>query len=285
MRRIILSRKGFDSSAGGCPSPILPDGRLCSLPIPDTESAVCFGDITFDGINLGDVVSGLNREAGWHRRRAHLDPDLRPDALPRLPGWRPMLGQSGSAQGHLRNEGVAVGDLFLFFGSFRPVEEARHGDWRFSPALPARQVIWGWLQIGEILKVDDIPTDAMPWARYHPHFAYSEDASNTLYIATERLCLDGLLARLPGAGSFRYLDERLVLTAPGSTLQTRWQLPGWFAPSTERPGLSFHRNPNRWTRAGDRCMLNSAYRGQEFVFDALGEQAPLDWIKSLLRTA
>lgn len=26
--RIILSRKGFDSAAGGCPSPILPDGRL-----------------------------------------------------------------------------------------------------------------------------------------------------------------------------------------------------------------------------------------------------------------
>ncbi|WP_454862743.1 Nmad3 family putative nucleotide modification protein [Pseudomonas hormoni] len=29
--QIILSRKGFDSAAGGCPSPILPDGRLFSL--------------------------------------------------------------------------------------------------------------------------------------------------------------------------------------------------------------------------------------------------------------
>ncbi|MDH4559584.1 hypothetical protein [Pseudomonas sp. BN411] len=283
--RIILSRKGFDSSAGGCPSPIFPDGRLCSLPIPDPESAISFGDIAFDGISLGDVVNGLNREAGWHHRRAHLDPDLRPDALPRLPGWMPMLGQSGSAQGHLRNEGVAEGDLFLFFGSFRPVEETRHGDWRFSPGQPARQVIWGWLQVGEILKVDDVPTDAMPWARYHPHFAYGQDASNTLYVATERLCLDGLSEYVSGAGNFRILDERLVLTAPDSTLQTRWQVPAWFAPSAERSGLSFHRNPNRWTTAGDRCMLNSAYRGQEFVFDTLGEQAPLDWIKALLRAA
>ncbi|MDA8481770.1 hypothetical protein NNO07_01715 [Pseudomonas resinovorans] len=283
--RIILSRKGFDSSAGGCPSPILPDGRLCSLPIPDPESAICFGDIAFGGINLGDVVSGLSREAGWHHRRAHLDPDLRPDALPRLPGWRPMLGQNGSAQGHLRNEGIAIGDLFLFFGSFRPVEEMGHGDWRFIPGQPARQVIWGWLQVGEILRVDDVPTDAMPWARYHPHFAYGQDASNTLYVATERLCLDGLSEGVPGAGSFRTLDERLVLTAPDSTLQTRWQVPAWFAPSAERSGLSFHRNPKRWTTAGDRCMLNSAYRGQEFVFDTLGEQAPLDWIKALLGAA
>ncbi|MDH4870804.1 hypothetical protein [Pseudomonas sp. BN515] len=283
--RIILSRKGFDSSAGGCPSPILPDGRLCSLPIPDPESAISFGDIAFDGINLGDVVSGLNREAGWHHRRAHLDPDLRPDALPRLPGWRPMLGQSGSAQGHLRNEGVAVGDLFLFFGSFRPVEETGYGDWRFISGQPARQVIWGWLQVGEILKVDDVPTGAMPWARYHPHFAYGQDASNTLYVATEGLCLDGLSEYVSGAGNFRILDERLVLTAPDSTLQTRWQVPAWFAPSAERSGLSFHRNPNRWTAAGDRCMLNSAYRGQEFVFDTLGEQAPMDWIKALLRAA
>jgi hypothetical protein len=283
--RIILSRKGFDSSSGGCPSPILPDGRLCSLPIPDPESTIRFGEIDYDGINLAALLNGLNREAGWHHRGAHLDPDLRPNALPRLPGWRPMLGQSGSAQGHLRNEGVAVGDLFLFFGSFRPVEETRNGDWRFSPGQPARQVIWGWLQVSEILKVDDIPTDTMPWARYHPHFAYGKDASNTLYVATERLCLDGLSGRAPGAGSFRFLDERLVLTSPDSILQTRWQLPAWFAPCEERPGLSFHRNSNRWTRTGDRCMLNSAFRGQEFVFDTLGEQAPRDWIKALLRAA
>jgi len=35
--KIILSRKGFDSSYGGCPSPILPDGTLLSLPIPEMK--------------------------------------------------------------------------------------------------------------------------------------------------------------------------------------------------------------------------------------------------------
>ncbi len=35
--KVILSRKGFDSSYGGCPSPILPDGTLLSLPIPEMK--------------------------------------------------------------------------------------------------------------------------------------------------------------------------------------------------------------------------------------------------------
>lgn len=33
-KRLVLSRKGFDSGYGGMPSPILPDGRLQPLPIP-----------------------------------------------------------------------------------------------------------------------------------------------------------------------------------------------------------------------------------------------------------
>ncbi|MGC9779576.1 MAG: hypothetical protein HZR80_10075 [Candidatus Heimdallarchaeota archaeon] len=35
--KVILSRKGFDSSYGGHPSPILPDGTLISLPIPSMK--------------------------------------------------------------------------------------------------------------------------------------------------------------------------------------------------------------------------------------------------------
>ena len=35
--KVVLSRKGFDSSYGGFPSPILPDGTLISLPIPSMK--------------------------------------------------------------------------------------------------------------------------------------------------------------------------------------------------------------------------------------------------------
>ena len=33
--RIVLSRKGFDSAAGGAPSPVLKDKTMLSLPIPE----------------------------------------------------------------------------------------------------------------------------------------------------------------------------------------------------------------------------------------------------------
>ncbi|RIE11762.1 hypothetical protein SMC3_08215 [Candidatus Cryosericum hinesii] len=36
--RVILSRKGFDSGYGGWASPILPDGRMLSLPIPASRT-------------------------------------------------------------------------------------------------------------------------------------------------------------------------------------------------------------------------------------------------------
>lgn len=43
---IILSRKGFDSGSGGGPSPILPFGTPCSLPIPDPRSKVRYADVS-----------------------------------------------------------------------------------------------------------------------------------------------------------------------------------------------------------------------------------------------
>ena len=38
-RKLILSRKGFDTQAGGKPSPVFPDGSMFSLPIPVWESS------------------------------------------------------------------------------------------------------------------------------------------------------------------------------------------------------------------------------------------------------
>ena len=35
--KFILSRKGYDSQYGGEPSPVLADGTMLSLPIPDAE--------------------------------------------------------------------------------------------------------------------------------------------------------------------------------------------------------------------------------------------------------
>ena len=51
--KLILSRKGFDSSAGGIASPILPDGRMISLPIPSSGDDFTFADINVPGCRYG----------------------------------------------------------------------------------------------------------------------------------------------------------------------------------------------------------------------------------------
>ena len=174
--RLILSRKGFDSSSGGCPSPILPDGTMLSLPIPDRSSRIAYREIEQQGVNIGQLVVDLTGDPRRLRHFAHLDPDLDRDTWPRADGWRPLLGQTGAAQGHLRKQSVRAGDLFLFFGLFRRVERTRSG-WRFVRQAVAKHVLWGWLQIGEIHTVDELASDAMPWARYHPHFQGKRDVN------------------------------------------------------------------------------------------------------------
>ncbi len=60
--KIILSRKGFDSSAGGVPSPIFPDGGLLSLPIPDKASQIACNDIAGEDTVFRDSRAEDTRE-------------------------------------------------------------------------------------------------------------------------------------------------------------------------------------------------------------------------------
>ena len=57
--KLIFSRKGFDSSLGKVPSPILPDGRMIHIPIPSSTSNIMYKDLSFDELNLGDLVYDL----------------------------------------------------------------------------------------------------------------------------------------------------------------------------------------------------------------------------------
>src|ERR1019366_9709972 len=97
--KIILSRKGFDSSAGGRPSPIFPDGTMLSLPIPDKASTITYQDIAGNACaSVGELVQDLARIPPTHR--AHLDPDLSFQSIPRADGCRQLLGQEGAGDRH-----------------------------------------------------------------------------------------------------------------------------------------------------------------------------------------
>jgi len=120
--RIIFSRKGFDAGNGRVASPIL-DGSLVSLPIKSRYSAgITYNDLHFNRHSLGKIVEDLTSRRIKRTYSCHLDPDLHHPALKRRSGWRPLFGQAGAAETHLRRYGVTVGDLFLFFGWFRQAE-------------------------------------------------------------------------------------------------------------------------------------------------------------------
>ncbi|WP_237057309.1 hypothetical protein [Microbulbifer sediminum] len=284
--RLILSRKGFDSSAGGCPSPIFPDGSLYPLPIPDPLSTIPFNALEFAGENIGSLVEDLTRRRHAGDEGAHLDPDMYRDALARERGWRPLLGQTGAAQGHLRRRGVTGGDLFLYFGLFRPVEKAG-GQWHFVKGSPARHILWGWMAVGRVAAVDELEGNTLGWARYHPHFNLGPDANNTLYISGDRAALPGQGQSLPGAGIFPRLDERLVLTHPGSSRPSAWRLPKCLYPEPGREPLTYHTNRWRWEPDKEDpatyCRLQSAARGQEFVLDIDQYPGATEWLAGLIR--
>lgn len=278
--KLILSRKAFDSGAGKVANPILDDGSMIPMPIPDKSSTIRYEDITVAGENLGAVASQLTRGTTRPDHFAHLDPDLSRSAYPRKPGWRPLLGQASASQSVLAREGVAPGDLFLFFGWFRRATRSA-GPLEYVKQAPHLHVIWGWLQVDEIVPVG---SEAHPeWMTYHPHLAPGRKlSSDTLYVARDRLRIDGVDLDLPGAGTFASYDDRLRLTAPGRS-RSVWSLPSWFAPTPPRPPLGYHGAPDRWQADGDRLRLQSVGRGQEFVLDTEWYPEALPWAVDLIR--
>lgn len=293
--RIIFSRKGFDSANGGVASPIFPDGRLCSLPVPSTGDRTRFEDIWFGKNNLGYLVEDLtfNRGSGRSRvkknRGCHLDPDLRHGALARKRGWLPAFGQAGAAATHLREKGVGRDDMFLFFGWFRRVI-IRDGRFRYQPESPNEHVIFGWLQVGDIYTPLPSAAKLPEWAESHPHVSYSDFPfyalmgyvqRNSIYVAKKRLDLPGLSAKLPGAGVFKKYHECPRLTWPGKS-RGQWRLPSWMHPfgKRNREPLSYHGDKDRWERRGNWVLLDTADIGQEFVLDC--EEYPSKMLKRWL---
>ncbi len=267
--KLILSRKGFDSAAGGGPSPILPDDRPVSLPIPAPDERRYRDVRAPDGLALDRLLAKLGVSERVRRGGCHLDPDLDERAVEREPGWRPAFGSVGAAGSHLAGQGVGPGDLFLFFGWFRRFEVAG----RKLRAVPGSDVhmIFGYLQVGRVYEpssAEELPS----WLRDHPHARprLIGSTGNVLYTATDRLTIPGRRSRLPGAGLLPWSSHR-VLTAPGKT-RSRWSLPR--AVFGDRQ-ITYH-SQRSW-REGH---FQAAGRGQEFVLEV--SPAVLEWAAAIL---
>ncbi len=221
--RIILSRKGFDSSNGGIPSPIMPDGTLLSMPIPSQDDTH-FSELSYNGTTYSEILRQLapNKEFD----RCHLDPDIREDCrIHRIQNWIPAFGQINSAQGVLKNANVEAEDIFLFFGWFRRTE-MHNGKLRFVPRYKGGfydhadlHIIYGYMQIGDIIT----EKDRIGEFSWHPHSMCGrlENDTNALYTPTDTL---SFLPRLSGYGTLDYREDR-VLTMRGKSRATWNALP------------------------------------------------------------
>lgn len=282
--KIILSRKGFDSSVGGVASPILPSGQLCSLPIPsaDGENAPRYRDILFDGQSLGKLLHDLTDDDKWCDKRAHLDPDINSASVARPSGWRGAFGQANGAEKHLQNQGVDTGDVFLFYGWFKQVE-CSNGKYSYVPGTPNLHVIFGWLQIEQ--RITAAQRSLIPeWARDHAHCRRPQPfALDSLYIAKEHITLPGIPLDKPGAGIFPHYHPSLCLTDQHPYVSRRmWRLPSWMFPADDRPALTYHADPRHWEVREDHVLLRSAGRGQEFVLDCAHYPEAIPWLANLI---
>lgn len=282
-RKLIFSRKGFDSGYGKIPSPILPDGRLVPLPIPREQDPYRMADAFDDPDLVGQLLSDLSREKHSLDTHVHIDPDLSPGPRRRPPGWRPALGQTMAAQSHLAGQGVGPGSVFLFFGWFRQVERL-DGRWRYVRSAENLHVLFGWLEVSEVLALTGDRQACLrrhPWIAQHPHMAGEgryADPLNTLYIAPER---SRIVPGRSGGGPFQSYDPALRLTEHGKT-RSVWSLPSWFMPKGRRRALSYHGDTRRWQRMGSRCRLRTVAKGQEFVLNLSEYPEAGPWLKALI---
>lgn len=254
--RVVLSRKGFDSTAGGGPSPVLEDDTMLSLPIPETGGE-------------GHTPKNL-AEANWHRyddlilrpeikrycenprkreqkkhKHCHLDPDIRPELWKKLPeGWYPAFGQCDASAKHLKNN-LNLADiltdnvLFLFFGLFRRLQE--NGKFTGAPF----HAIWGYMLCD---KVEEQTAQIPQW---HPHAAENL-TDNLLFIAKDK-CY----------GTFKHCPK-LELTVHNQS-PSRWKLDclPWLDAENRLSNMTYHDDPKRFNL--ERGYFQSTSPGQEFV--------------------
>ena len=237
--KIVFSRKGFDSAAGGGASPIM-DGRPISLPIPaGTASRTTYGDL-----GLGEHAATASRGKLGAEDLCHHDPMFLGDGTC-------IFGQVGAAQTHLANQGVRVGDVFLFFGLFREEEtgEPHHR-------------IFGFLEVERMVHLgecDEAERHEFSF-RQHPHALAMHGSNDCLYVGS------GIAARRA--------SDTLRLTVPGGP-PSLWDRPDWL----RKGGLSYHDRDERWLPGG---RLKSVARGQEFVADIGRRTAPRGWLSRIL---
>lgn len=299
-KHIILSRKGFDSAAGGNASMIINvNGKkyLQPLPIPDPydiDGGITYGDIDsfikdykLDRLlDAADIEPRLKvkddekSEKGKNKYKyiekiklCHKDPDLFKGAK------KAAFGQMGSSEAHLQAQEVDAGDVFLFFGWYRSYKfEGDKLIRQIKDKCDNRHVIYGYLYVDKVYDLtEDNDFNAVPEA-YHAHPHYRKQKldrtlkNNRLYVAKE--FIPG--TDIPGFGVFDYDEtdendkkgEELILSKAGMS-KSKWN-------RDKGSFMSIIDEDREMTYHTDKCWQNNYFqsvaRGQEFVIKSSGDE-------------
>lgn len=275
MPKIILSRKGFDSHFGALPSIVL-NGKMISFPIP-FKKGTDYSELTVEQIKMNCVL----KDFGFNdpKMLAHVDPLLMPElyGLDRNKGWLPAFGQHGSAQGHLNNQQVGPGDIFLFFGRFR--NALKIDDIIRYEKGKDFHAIYGFMEIGEKYRIkDDLDKFNHFDYREHPHIkdrnATKKKNHIPLFNNNSSLYLPAKVSRYgfdATCGVFNF-NEALILSDLSEKNITSWN----FSPLKNKSftyGLSLNKNGKG----------KSPNQGQEFVLKGDSSKV-LEWVKEVVNS-
>ena len=287
--RIILSRKGFDSSLQGGGNPnIIYNNTPYMIPIPEEGTGIKYADLPFEETNYLEVMRDLNIN---QFTECHLDPFISKDIRPlQCNLWKFNLGQVDKAQSSLDNiePPVREGDLFLFFGWFKKVEKGTKG-YKYIPLKNYHpdgvHLIYGYLYVGKKTAIQK-HKKRPDWTDNHPHILHQDFYdkkylnNNTLYVAKEQFKNTGL----PGAGVFTF-SEALILSkrkhvdknnSPIVYTRTIWELPSAF--------LGAKIKLLNKSQPLENTTIKAASRGQEFVvLDDPDKKISL-WAEKLITT-
>lgn len=337
--KVIFSRKGFDSSYGGYPSIILPEemgSKMISFPIPeagtreknketgkyenitsvgirgmgaedikymlDDSPIFSLGEILIDNLKLKD--DEIKNPANGSKKTKivdsifHYDPQIQ-----KIVDGNDYaaFGQSGAAAGHLLNQEIRRGDVFLFFGTFRPTEIKKDGDKKTINYTKEKDfhALWGYMIVDDIflidaknsstlkkveynekeeLKISECDIDKLkdyPNLSLHPHFDNKEKykvinkKQETKYITNLIIC-----SKKGRFGTFNYTGKQ-KLTREGKDMSKRhWKLDHCFEGKKFSYCGSVYKDNNAF-------CLDSASIGQEFVVDNSDGKLN-DWLKEIL---
>ena len=260
--KVIFSRKGFDTSYGKGSSPILPNNDMLSFPIPVTEKEK---GTNINKLQINNCSYSKAFKQLYPKRESyisHFDPDLNVlTKKNRHENWKGIFGQIGAASTHLQNEMIQIGDIFLFFGSFKSTFEYNNRlEFEKQHEFHA---IFGYLQIGDIFNPKNDPDRNQYGTIYneHPHFQNRDlimYSNNAVYIATEEF----ENTKLPGSGIFKY-NSKLRLSKEGY-FKSYWELPLFFG-HQNMVSISYHKDLKRQRKVKDKLILHTVGKGQDFV--------------------